>query len=121
MIRRHTRSTRTYTLFPYTTLFRSAQSLPHLFGIRRHDQFTAIPGLERSISRDRIVHRALRTRIPSCDQRISALVRKHRELAIEHLDIDDVTAVRSAPPIQGSAKGQPYIQAPHLAPNRESN
>src|SRR3546814_11445714 len=36
MLRRPPRSTRTYTLFPYTTLFRSAANLvAHVGGIRR--------------------------------------------------------------------------------------
>src|SRR3546814_8632511 len=34
MIRRPPRSTRTYTLFPYTTLFRSHQRVPFVFGSR---------------------------------------------------------------------------------------
>src|SRR3546814_19827807 len=41
MIRRPPRSTRTYTLFPYTTLFRSLRSLPLPLGFTGD----ALPGL----------------------------------------------------------------------------
>src|SRR3546814_11313024 len=43
MIRRPPRSTRTDTLFPYTTLFRSAYA-PHEFQIQRYDQCAASGG-----------------------------------------------------------------------------
>src|SRR3546814_1939681 len=41
MIRRPPRSTRTDTLFPYTTLFRSQKRLEMLFGVRTLDGFGA--------------------------------------------------------------------------------
>src|SRR3546814_15690394 len=48
MIRRPPRSTRTDTLFPYTTLFRSAEALPKVFRIGEKPELTLarmqIPG-----------------------------------------------------------------------------
>src|SRR3546814_3128076 len=41
MIRRPPRSTRTDTLFPYTTLFRSHHQVRHLFLQRQHQEITA--------------------------------------------------------------------------------
>src|SRR3546814_5160582 len=47
MIRRPPRSTRTDTLFPYTTLFRSArQSVPWTFGVRHQNLVTLAPLIE---------------------------------------------------------------------------
>src|SRR3546814_3568493 len=43
MIRRPPRSTRTDTLFPYTTLFRS---LAHMLIGQRHDKAAQLPGLQ---------------------------------------------------------------------------
>src|SRR3546814_17182219 len=51
MIRRPPRSTRTDTLFPYTTLFRSHEGIGHLGGIRRvsHGVAAAQQHLDRDV------------------------------------------------------------------------
>src|SRR3546814_12475886 len=51
MTRRPPRSTRTYTLFPYTTLFRSDGHMRHVFGTvhAREDDSTGAIGLEAAI------------------------------------------------------------------------
>src|SRR3546814_7614423 len=75
MIRRPPRSTRTDTLFPYTTLFRSARPAPHR-GVRHgHPAHAADPPPRQSRSRRRPVarHRGRRRLVGRSEEHTSEL------------------------------------------------
>src|SRR3546814_10455569 len=92
MIRRPPRSTRTYTLCPYTTLFRSARNaaLLHLFdGWPDRDE---TPNLLRYIFLDP----AARDLVVGWEERASRVVADFRADAGAHADEADVHAVLGA-------------------------
>src|SRR3546814_9338482 len=82
MIRRPPRSTRTYTLFPYTTLFRS----PDLGAVQRRSRSDAGPGLsplERADHRPRPHHGLLHGDARD-DRRLRQLVRADHDRRAGH-------------------------------------
>src|SRR3546814_11369727 len=89
MIRRPPRSTRTDTLFPYTTLFRScpvpAKFAPYIFHLEGNSELCEEPcdllDIGRCPAAEEPQHEALMPTEPPCRLRLQGARRRHRTIA----------------------------------------
>src|SRR3546814_2195191 len=93
MIRRPPRSTRTYTLFPYTTLFRSA---PDAIGLHRQLRVVA---LERKVEVDDAFHEERREDADAAEvQQVHGAVGTDRVVPEMRVAVDDAVVIEGHVP-----------------------
>src|SRR3546814_14706251 len=113
MFRLHPRSTLTYTLFPYPTLFRSADVFEHIARELRHQH--APERARRAADPDHRSHRPAREHIRDEREEVGRprLMRRRREPHDQHRDPQMAHPVRE----EDRRAGGPADDTPHLTPS----